>query len=315
MGKKAKTVGVSDLAWRCRVRKGNFREAKVTTHPNGSMDLDLPELSEGELQEMLPKVSVVTITKDRGMFAGIMLYNWMNIKYPRDKLEWVIVDDSEDTSQYDLRDYIPQDDPYIKYHRLDKWYPVAEKRNKAVELCNYEYIVHMDDDDYYFPDHVLAKMRIMLHYKCNGVLSMPIGIYDMMEKSSYIMELVGRDRYNTNDIAEATVAYKKDYWRRNPWISEHEKGMGEGRGFIGSHFNQWVNVHFMFNMVSITHSKNITGHNRRFINENLESFKTGNFEDVFTSGFNQNLDNVRKMLAADYIQPDIPEDSIKVMNL
>ena len=117
---------------KCRLRKGKFREVQIVTHPNGSMDLVLPEIPEKELREILPSVSIVTITKDRGAFAGLMLYNWMNIKYPRDKLEWVILDDSEDRSVYDLADYIPQDDPHIKYVHLDKWYPVAEKRNKAV---------------------------------------------------------------------------------------------------------------------------------------------------------------------------------------
>ena len=304
MGKKK---NMSDTDWKCRKHKGYFREAQIVTHNNGSLNLVLPEIPEEELSALLPPVSIVTITKDRAMFAGLMIYNWMNIKYPRDKLEWVILDDSEDRSEYDLADYIPQDDPNIKFHKLDKWYPIADKRNKAVQLASHEYIVHMDDDDYYFPDHVLVKIRLMFHYNCSGVLSMPIGVYDLMERSSYILETF--KNIHTNDIAEAAVAYKKDYWRNHKWISNNPKGTGEGRGFIGNRFDKWVNVNFMFNMVSITHSRNITGNVRRFINENLSTIKTGNFEDVFPPGFNQNLDNIRKMLAIDYVQPDIPCES------
>lgn len=304
MGKK--TNNMSFTAKKCRLRKGNFRQAQMVTHQNGSMDLILPEIPEAELQEILPSVSIVTITKDRAMFSGIMLYNWINIKYPRDKLEWVILDDSEDRSVYDLEDYIPQDDPHIKYHKLDRHYPVAEKRNRAVELASHDYIVHMDDDDYYFPDHVLAKMRIMLHYKCQGVHSIPIGVYDMMERSSYIFEPCGKVSYDVNDSAEATFAYTRDYWSRNKFYSDTDAGTGEGRSFINKHFDKWVKVHFMFNMISITHSKNITGHNRRLINENMDTVKTGNFEDVFPPSFKQNLDNIRKILAVEYKQPDIP---------
>ena len=219
------------------------------------------------------------------------------------------MDDSEDP-EYDLADYIPDDDPYIKYHKLDRWYPVAEKRNKAVELAQYEYIVHMDDDDYYFPDHVLAKIRIMLHYKCSGVHSIPIGVYDMMERTSYIFDPVGKRNYDVNDIAEATLAYTKDYWRKHPFLSEHPKGNAEGRAFIGNNFSKWVNLNFMFNMVSITHSKNITGHNRRFVDETAPDtgrVKTGDFEDVFPEDFKNILNNLRKMLGVTYSTPTAEE--------
>ena len=300
-----KNKNLTEIQKRCMMHQGHFVQAEVINHENGAMDLVLPELSEEELMASLPNVSIVTITKDRAMFAGIMLYNWINIKYPREKLEWVILDDSEDTSIHNLADYIPPDDPYIKYHKLDRWYPVAEKRNKAVELANYEYIVHMDDDDYYYPDHVLAKIRLMMHYKVYGVHSIPIGVYDMMERSSYIFNPKGKGDKDHNDIAEATLAYTKEYWRRNKFYSEHKNGTGEGRSFIGKNFSKWVNVHFMFNMISITHSKNVTGHNRRLINDSLNEVQTGNFEDVFPEDFKYVLDNVRKILQAEYVQPDL----------
>jgi glycosyltransferase involved in cell wall biosynthesis len=290
---------------KCKLRRGVYREAEVKTESNGAMSLLLPEISEQDLQSMLPKVSVVTITKDRGIFAGVMLYNWLNIKYPRDKLEWVIVDDTDPSAPFQLREYISQDDPFIKFHHLDRWHPVAEKRNIAVGLANHEIIVHMDDDDYYFPDHVLAKVRLMFHYKVQGVHSLPIGVYDMMEKSSYIFDPCGSKNYFSNDVAEATLAYRKEYWEQHKFYSDNPKGMGEGRSFIGKRFHKWLNVHFMFNMISVTHSKNVTGHNRRFINENLESCKTGKFEDIFPPGFNLKLENVRQLLLTDYVQPQI----------
>lgn len=297
MGKKR---DVNSLENKCRVRKGQYRVAPITSTERGSMDLLLPEIPEQELREILPPVSIVTITKDRAQFAGMMLYNWIHIKYPRDKLEWIIVDDSTDTSEYNLRDYIPQDDPYIKYHKLYRWYPVAEKRNKAVALASHEFIVHMDDDDYYFPDHVLAKVRIMLQMNCQGVHSMPIGVYDMMEGTSYVIDLYD-GKAQTNAVAEATLAYRKDYWRKRKFLSDKEKGTCEGQAFIGKHHNKWVNLHFMFNMISITHSKNITGQSRRLLRENaIPGAKTGNFEDVFPEGFRYNMENVRKLLAPEY---------------
>ena len=158
----------------------------------------------------------------------------------------------------------------------------------------------MDDDDYYFPDHVLAKVRLMHHYRAVGVHSMPIGVYDMMERSSYIFSIPLIKGQETSHVAEATLAYRKSYWETHKFRSDEPLGTSEGKAFIGKNFHKWVNVHFLFNMISITHTKNITRNNRRFINENSESIKTGNFEDVFPADFNLILNNIRKMLQPKY---------------
>lgn len=280
------------------MRKGHYTQAKVINDPDGSMVLDLPEVSEEELRKTLPPVSVITITRNRAVFAGVMLYNWSKIKYPRDKLEWVIVDDSDDGN--DLAEFLP-DDPNVHYHKLDRWYPVAEKRNKAVELAHYDIIVFQDDDDFMFSDHVLAKVRVMQHYKKEGVHSMPVGIYDMMEQSSFILDL----KHDTNDIAEATLAFTRRYWKKHPFASDQKNGMGEGRAFVGRNFDKFANLNFMFSGIAVTHTKNITNHNRRFINERQQQVKTGDFRDIFPAGFNLVLENIRKILIKDYVQPDI----------
>ena len=284
-------------------KRGTYKKAQVKNNEDGSMDLVLPEFGEEDVKN-LPNVSVVTITKDRGQFAALMLYNWVNIKYPREKLEWVILDDSDKNAEYDLRDYIPSDDPTIRYIKLDRWYPIAEKRNKAVECAKYDIIAHMDDDDYYFPDHILAKVRLLEHYKVQGVHSLPIGVYDLMEGTSIIYEPNAKNGLESSGVAEASIAYRKSYWERNKFSSNFEKGMGEGSSLIGKHFQQWVNFHFLFNTISITHSRNITGHNRRFVNENMNTVKTGNFEDVFPEDFKVILANIKKMISTNYTAPE-----------
>lgn len=290
--------------------KGKFQKAKIRNE-EGSMNLELPKLTE-EYIKRLPNVSIVTITKDRGMFISNMLYNWINIKYPREKLEWLILDDSEDKT-YNLRDYLPEDDKYINYIKLDEILTIADKRNKAVELSKYDYIVHMDDDDYYFPDHVLIKMVLLDQYKVNGIHSIPIGVYDMMERSSYILK-TGTDIYDINDVAEGSMGYKKSYWKRNKFMSKNKNGVGEGRSFINSNFNEWLNVDFFFNMISITHTKNVTGNNRRFINESLGEKGIGNFEDILPQGFKINLNNIRNILIKDYKKPKINYTNLDKIN-
>ena len=287
---------------KCKSHRGYFHSAKVTTHKDGSMDLDLPEIPEAVLREMLPKVSIVTITKNRGAFAGIMLYNWINIKYPREKLEWVVLDDTPTPAPdgYDLVDYIPQDDPNIKYIRLDREYKVADKRNLANEYTSGEIICHMDDDDYYFPDCVLAKVRLIIQHNFQGVHSFPIGVYELMSDTSFIMNSIkNQTGSHTNDCAEATMAYRRSYWENHKFYSISPNGCNEGRSFIGKRFDKWVLLHFMFNMVSITHTKNITADARTVYKGNelvKAKDKAGDFKKVFPADFLSVLENVKQLL-------------------
>jgi glycosyltransferase involved in cell wall biosynthesis len=126
------------------------------------------------------------------MFA-IPLFNWSRVIYPENRLEWIILDDGDDN----ISDIIPKDDR-IRCEKMD----VGSKRNLSVELAKYDYIVHMDDDDFYFPHSLLAKIRVLLHYKKKCVYSHNLGVYDILTKSSAIME-----KYT--DVPELTMAYTK----------------------------------------------------------------------------------------------------------
>ena len=42
----------------------------------------------------LPCVSILTATYKRSHFNALMIYNVRNYHYPKDKLEWIIYDDS-----------------------------------------------------------------------------------------------------------------------------------------------------------------------------------------------------------------------------
>jgi len=270
---------------------GKYRKAKMRREENGSMTLDLPEMSEEDV-ENLPTVSVVTITKDRQAFISSMLYIWSRYMYTPEKLEWIIVDDSQDPNQ-NIGDYLP-DDPRIKYVKIKEWMPIDKKRNMANSLAKHEIIVHMDDDDFYFPDSILAKVRVMKHYGSKGVLSYDIGVYDLMKHKSFIFY---RDD-QTNSVPEATLAYYKSYWESHPFESSHDKGMREGEKFIHK-FKDWVDIHFLFTGISITHNKNITQNTRSFANteENEKLAKeSGDFRTIFPENYLLILDNIEKLL-------------------
>ena len=59
----------------------------------------------------LPLISIITPTMNRRKFFKLSLYNFYNIDYPKDKIEWIIVDEGKEP----LEKMIPKDDKRIKY--------------------------------------------------------------------------------------------------------------------------------------------------------------------------------------------------------
>ena len=55
----------------------------------------------------------MTPTANRRDLFKLAIYNFKNIDYPKEKIEWIIIDDGTDS----IRDMLPEDDR-IKYYYL-----------------------------------------------------------------------------------------------------------------------------------------------------------------------------------------------------
>ncbi len=98
-----------------------------------------------------PLVSVCTPTFNRRPFIETMFQLFRNQTYPKDRMEWIIVDDGTDP----IEDLVQASNiPQIQYIRVEKKLPLGAKRNLMHSYCKGTIIVYMDDDDYYPPERV-----------------------------------------------------------------------------------------------------------------------------------------------------------------
>ncbi len=109
---------------------------------------------------MLPFVSVCTPTFNRRPFIAAMLQCFHHQTYPKDRMEWIIVDDGTDP----IEDLVSQH-PCVQYYRLGEKISLGKKRNLMHEKARGDIIVYMDDDDYYPPDRVSHAVDTLLHHK------------------------------------------------------------------------------------------------------------------------------------------------------
>jgi hypothetical protein len=262
----------------------HVQEVEYKREAGGSMSLDLPsEISEADL----PGVSILTVTKNRGKLFPIAVHNWKKFVYPRDKLEWIIVDDGEE----DLTDLLPSDDHRIKYIRSTPLGGVpsniGDKRNFAVEKARYDHLLNMDDDDYHFPDSVLAKVRVLKKYPKKGcIYCHNLGTYNTFDKGSAILE-----KYK--DVPEATMFFTRQFWEKRKF-GKTASGTSESYSLCKKREMEMLKMSFWFSCIALSHKTNYT-QGLRSLDSVSNEIKKGcpSFYDiVFDSEFKKILEKI-----------------------
>jgi hypothetical protein len=104
------------------------------------------------LPEDCPPISIITPTYNREKFIEIAFHNLLATDYPRDKIEWVVVEDNEDKEKMSSEKIISfqiQSSITLKYIPIEGRMSIGEKRNHGIENASNDIILFMDDDDHY----------------------------------------------------------------------------------------------------------------------------------------------------------------------
>lgn len=198
-------------------------------------------------EDDLPDVSIVTITKDRRIFMPLAKYSYMIQSYPEDKLEWVIVDDGEDSIEDTLIGV-----PNVRYVRCSNM-TIGEKRNLGVESAMYDTIVMMDDDDVYPNNSVLHRVAMLMKEPAKEcVFCTTIPCYDISKYSSF-MNVPPMTLRMSERVSEATLGFTKKFWEDKKFESIH---VSEGNAFIHGRETMCREISPQDVIVSLVHPMN-----------------------------------------------------------
>ncbi len=78
---------------------------------------------------------------------------------------------------------------------------------------------------------------------------------------------------------EASLGFRKDFWNKRKFGNE-DNNYGEGYLFTKGRENEIVNMPYFFNLIAITHSKNITKNLRKMSYSN-NAVKNSNFFNLW----------------------------------
>jgi hypothetical protein len=210
--------------------------------------------------EELPCISVITPLYNRRRFVELCIHNLLLTDYPKEKIEWVVVEDSDNTDEQ-------SSDKIIKFGRnaapisvsyipLEEKKDIGEKRNLGVYRAQHDIILMMDDDDHYPRTSFRRRVSWLLRHSWapKAAVCTTIACYDLVRGVSavnsppFTMGLKKR-------VSEATLVFKKSWWeeKKFPQVS-----MAEGEGFLDGREEDVLELPPQQCIVAFSHGKNLS---------------------------------------------------------
>ena len=209
-------------------------------------------------KKFYPFVSVCTPTFNRRPFIEIMFHCFRNQTYPKDRMEWIIVDDGTDK----IEDLIQSSGiPQIKYFKQDHKMSLGEKRNYMHKQTKGGIIVYMDDDDYYPPERVEhAVDRLMENRDALCAGSSEIYIY-----FKHIQQMYQCGPYGPNHATAGTFAFRKELLTQTQY--EDHAALAEEKAFLKNYTIPFVQLDPLKSILVFSHIHN-TFDKRKLLDSN-----------------------------------------------
>jgi len=193
----------------------------------------------------LPFVSICTPTFNRRPFMEMTIACFMNQTYPREKMEWIILDDGTDKIG-DLVSHIKE----VNYIPVKDQIPLGKKRNMMHDKARGDFIVYMDDDDYYPPDRVMHAITMLL----KNPTYLIAGSSQMFIYFNHIQKMYSFGPYGPNHSTAATFAFRKALLQQTRY--DDECAVTEERAFLKGYQIPLLQLDPMKCILVFSHSHN-----------------------------------------------------------
>lgn len=193
----------------------------------------------------VPMVSVLTPTKNRRHLLPMLEICILRQTYPRDRMEWIIVDDSDDGQP----PFVPRPDTGLTVRQFtSEPCGVGLKRNRTKALAEGQIHVHMDDDDYYPPSRVHHAVAALQTHPVAVVGSSKLLIYYAADDEVWAYPKLGGHHTTGGSMA---------YWAHYGQTHDYPDVLkGEEKAFLDGYTTPIAQLDPHLTMVCIAHSTN-----------------------------------------------------------
>ena len=219
-----------------------------------------PKLS----KKFYPMVSVCTPTFNRRPFIPAMLECFRNQTYPKDRMEWIIVDDGTDS----IKDLIEAAKiPQIRYFREERKMALGEKRNYMHSKIKGTMVVYMDDDDYYPPErvsHAVDTLQAHREALCAGASE--IYVY-----FKHIHTMYQSGPYGPNHATAGTFAFRVELLKDHRY--DDHAALAEEKNFLKNYTVPFVQLDPLKTILVFSHNHNTFDKKKLLENAHPQFFK------------------------------------------
>jgi glycosyltransferase involved in cell wall biosynthesis len=209
----------------------------------------------------LPFVSLCTPTFNRRPFIPYMIKCFEHQTYPKDRIEWIIIDDGTDPIG-EIVSHIPQ----VKYFYYEEKMLLGKKRNLMHSKCSGDIIIYMDDDDYYPPErisHAVDMLKQNPEYLLAGSSEMHI----YFDSRNAVFQCGPYKQYHST---AATFAFKKELLLETKY--DDEIALSEENKFTKGYTIPLIQLDTLKSILVFSHKHNSL--NKEKLLENPEQTRT-----------------------------------------
>lgn len=192
-----------------------------------------------------PFVSICTPTFNRRPFITTLIKCVDSQTYPKDKMEWIIIDDGTDK----IEDLVLSH-PLVRYFKFDHKMSLGKKRNIMHQKTRGTILVYMDDDDYYPPErvsHAVETLQKNPSVLCAGSSEMYIYFKDTNQ-------MVQFGPYGPNHATAGTFAFRKELLHEHQY--NNDACLAEEREFLKGYTVPFVQLNSMKTILVFSHRHN-----------------------------------------------------------
>ena len=217
--------------------------------------------NKSKYNDILPFVSLCTPTFNRRPFIPFMIKCFEHQTYPKDRIEWIIIDDGSDPIE-DLVKDIPQ----VKYFYYEDKMLLGKKRNLMHTKCSGDIIIYIDDDDYYPPErvsHAVETLQDNPKFLIAGSSEMHI----YFDSKNTVYQCGPYTQYHST---AATFAFKKELLLQTSY--DDELALAEENKFTKGYTIPLIQLNSLKSIMVFSHKHNSL--NKEKLLENPEQTKT-----------------------------------------
>tara|TARA_R110000850_G_scaffold67329_1_gene150044 strand:- start:915 stop:1859 length:945 start_codon:yes stop_codon:yes gene_type:complete len=229
-------------------------------------------------ENQYPFISILTPLYNRNKFLPLMLENIKTFDYPKEKLEWFILDSKDGDEDVKL---IPDQDAYealrrsihpikLKYEYINRKMTIAEKRTYLSKKMTYPYFANMDSDDIYMECFLKYSLDLIKKNKA-GMCGSPEMIFVWPHLNYRVTAIKCEAKRQAH---EATFFGTKKYVRSMNYYTKNDE-KGEGASLIDHNENNFVSSECCLQMICVCHNTNTC---------NKDAFEEINIQDANITG-------------------------------